>query len=244
MMDDATRRARRKARAAAAVSAPETDETPRSGPSVLDLCLQDAVRDSYETFRDHMPGAMLFPRKAALRRHALAQALSGPLAATGFYAEFGVWRGQGVNLFARDLAPHGLRIAGFDSFEGLEEDWTGQHKGRERGGYSTDGVLPEVEGNVDLVKGWVQDTLPGWLSARPGQAVAFAHLDMDTYTPTAFALAALQDRIVPGTVLVFDELYGYPGWRQHEWRALTETVGTDGLRWLSFSDQAAAALVI
>lgn len=210
-----------------------------TGRSPLDLLQEDAVRDSFECFRAHMPGAMLFPRKPALRRWALAQAVSAH-GTGGLYAEFGVWRGHGVNLFARDLALHGLRVAGFDSFEGLEEDWTGHHRGREKGGFTLGGALPEVLGNVDLVKGWVQDTLPGWLAARPGQPFAFAHMDMDTYTPTAFVLQAIRDRLRPGTILLFDELYGYPGWRNHEWRALTETLdeGTYGL--VAFSAQAVA----
>lgn len=239
--------ARRKARTKAAQvpgAEPAPDEAAKAMLSTLDLLLQDAIRDSYEAFRPHMTGAMLFPKKQHLRRYALAQALRGPLAATGLYAEFGVWRGHGVNQFARDLAPHGRRVAGFDSFEGLEEDWTGHHRGRERGGFSTGGSLPQVEANVDLVQGWVQDTLPGWLAAHPDQPFAFAHMDMDTYTPTAFALAALADRLQPGTVLLFDELYGYPGWRNHEWRALCECIASERLHYIGFSDQAVAVQIV
>ncbi|MBD3763413.1 MAG: class I SAM-dependent methyltransferase [Rhodobacterales bacterium] len=219
---------------------PDKDDAETAqGPGPLDLLYQDAVRDSYETFRDHMVRAMLFPRKGALRRWALAQALQ-PAPAPGLYAEFGVWRGNGVNLFARELAPHGLRIWGFDSFEGLEEDWTGQRRGREKGGFSLQGELPAVEANVDLVKGWVQDTVPGWLADHAGQPVRFAHLDLDTYTPTAFVLRAIEPRLVPGSVLLFDELYGYPGWRLHEYRALTEVLDPARCSFIAFSDQAVA----
>jgi hypothetical protein len=221
---------------------PGDEDEGSSRPTPLDLLQDEAVRDSFATFAGAMTRAMLFPRKPALRRWAVAQALRA-LGAAGFYAEFGVWRGHGVNLFARELAPHGLRVAGFDSFEGLEEDWTGQSRGREAGGFSTGGRLPQVEANVDLVKGRVQDTLPGWLAARPGRPLAFAHMDLDTYTPTAFALRALRDRLVPGSVLLFDELYGYPGWRHHEWRALTEEVGEARLRFVAFSVQAVAVQV-
>lgn len=60
------------------------------------------MRDSFETFREEMAQAMLFPRKAWLRKYCARQALAqhGPQA---LYAEFGVWRGHGVNLFARML---------------------------------------------------------------------------------------------------------------------------------------------
>ena len=32
----------------------------------------------------------------------------------------------------------------------------------------------------------------------------------------------LQDRIVSGTIIVFDEYWNYPGWEQHEFRAWQE----------------------
>ena len=81
--------------------------------------------------------------------------------------------------------------------------------------------------------------MPDWL-AENEVPVAFAHLDLDTYTPTRFVLAALRPRLVPGSVLVFDGLYGYPGWREHEYRALREVLGEKGYAFLAFSEQAVA----
>lgn len=214
------------------------DQRPKS-LSPLDLLFEDAVRDSYATFRDVMPGAMLFPKKNPLRRYALAQALAAR-GAGGLFVEFGVWRGHSINLFARDLALHGAAITGFDSFEGLEEDWTGHHKGREKGGFTLGGEMPRVLSNAHLVKGWVEDTVPPFLAAHPGAPVIFAHLDLDTYTPTAFVLGLLRARLGEGSVLLFDELYGYPGWRQHEYRALIETLPIDSYRFIGFSEQSAA----
>ena len=204
----------------------------------LDLLHDWAVRDSFETFRESMARAMLFPEKADLRRWACARARDR-FGAGGLYAEFGVWRGHGVNLFARVLQETGVPVWGFDSFEGLEEDWTGHPRGGRRGRFSTGGAAPEVRANVRLVQGMVQDTVPGWLAAHQGP-VAFAHLDLDTYTPTRFVLDALRPRLVAGSVLVFDELYGYPGWRAHEYRALTEALGAEGYDFVAFSEQAVA----
>ena len=39
------------------------------------------------------------------------------------YIEFGVWKGESINLFGNFLAQHKNEIHGFDSFEGLTEDW-------------------------------------------------------------------------------------------------------------------------
>lgn len=206
-------------------------DSPRSP---LDLLQDYAVQDSFDTFRDHMTRAMLFPEKKRLRVWCLEQAVAA-LGRDGLFAEFGVWRGHGVNLFARKLK--GTTVWGFDSFEGLEEDWVGQSRGGQAGRYSLDGVLPEVAGNVRLVKGWVQDTVPGWLDDHPDQPIVFAHLDMDTYTPTRFVLDAIRDRLKPGTVLLFDELYGYPGWREHEYKALQEVLPETDYRYIAFSEQ-------
>ena len=201
----------------------------------LTLMQEHAVRDSFETFKDVMPTAMLFPKKPSLRRYCVRQAVAA-LSTDGLFCEFGVWRGHGVNLMARMLAEDRVTVWGFDSFVGLEEDWTGHARGAETGRYSLDGVLPDVHKNVRLVKGWVQDTVPGWLEENAGPLI-FAHMDMDTYSPTAFTLGAIRHRLVAGSVILFDELYGYPGWREHEYKALQENLPADSYKFIGFSDQ-------
>ena len=201
----------------------------------LDLLLDWSIQDSFETFREEMSGAMLFPEKRQIRKYCLAQAV-GRLGTGGLFAEFGVWRGHGVNLFAKQLPD--TTIWGFDSFEGLEEDWTGHAKGGQAGRFSLKGQLPEVADNVRLVKGWVQDTVPPWLADHADQGIVFAHLDLDTYTPTRFVLEAIRPRLRTGSVLLFDELYGYPGWRHHEWKALEEVLPRTAYRCIAFSEQA------
>jgi len=204
--------------------------------SPIDLLVEHSIKESFEAFKDHMAAAMLFPDKRGIRKYCLNRALGG-LGCDGLFAEFGVWKGVGVNLFAKVLGQENV-IWGFDSFEGLEEDWTGHAKGGQAGRFSLNGVLPQVEPNVRLVKGWVQDTVPEWLVEHPAQNIVFAHLDLDTYTPTRFVLEALRPRLVSGTVLLFDELYGYPGWRRHEWRAVQECLPDDCYRFIAFSEQA------
>ena len=62
-----------------------------------------------------------------------------------------------INLFSNELK--GLEIFGFDSFEGINENWYGTSK--EKGTFSMHGKLP-VNSNVNLIKGLVQDTLPNF----------------------------------------------------------------------------------
>jgi len=116
--------------------------------------------------------------------------------------EFGVYKGESINFFASKLPE--IEFTGFDSFEGLEEDWPGFNY--QKGMFSTMGKIPKVEQNVNLVKGWFIDTLPNFVrSSLPGKHLAMLHLDADTVTPTRFVLGELQDYIVTGTVVLFDE---------------------------------------
>ena len=204
--------------------------------SPLDLLYEDSIRDSFETFREEMTQALLFPQKGRMRTWCLDRAIA-TTGADGLYLEFGVFRAEGLNNFARRLARKNLSITGFDSLRGLSEDWLGNHNGREAGAYSVGGKMPKLESNASIRDGWVQDTLPGFLAEHGDAKIAFAHLDFDTYTPTAYALQQIRDRLIPGTVLLFDELYGYPGWRIHEYKALKECLPDDAYRYLCFSRQ-------
>jgi hypothetical protein len=52
--------------------------------------------------------------------------------------------------------------------------------------------------------------------------IAFMHADCDLYSATACIFKELRHLIQEGTVIVFDELIHYPGYEQHEWKALSE----------------------
>ena len=58
--------------------------------------------------------------------------------------------------------------------------------------------------------------------------IAYLHIDSDLYSSAKTVLTKLNDRIVPGTLIVFDELINFRlmqkmnTWTQHEWKALTE----------------------
>jgi hypothetical protein len=63
--------------------------------------------------------------------------------------------------------------------------------------------------NVRLHSGWFEGSIPAWLEANPGP-VAFIHIDCDIYTSTRTIFTLLAERIVSGTVIVFDEDFNYP----------------------------------
>jgi hypothetical protein len=55
------------------------------------------------------------------------------------------------------------------------------------------------------------------------------HIDCALYSSTACVLRLVAERIVPGTVILFDELIGYPGWQEGEYKALCEWVEATGI---------------
>ncbi len=136
----------------------------------------------------------------------------------GHIIEAGVYYGQSINITAKFESKQ--KIIGFDSFEGLPEDWNDKEIS---GSYSTKGYLPKVKKNVKLIRGWFKDTIPDFIKANP-VPVRFLHIDCDIYSSTKDILNALANYIVVGTVILFDDFFGYKGYQEHEWKALNEFV--------------------
>ena len=63
----------------------------------------------------------------------------------------------------------------------------------------------------------------------PAERVAFAHIDCDIYSSAATVLRLLSPRICAGSVIVFDEWCGYPGWELHEAKAWQEFQAQHGM---------------
>lgn len=130
------------------------------------------------------------------------------------YLEFGVHRGESIARWAELLRGTGDRLVGFDSFEGLPEDWTIADR---KGTFSTDGQAPAIaDPRVTFKKGWFEATVPGF-SPPPHERLVL-HLDADLYSSTRTVLTALEAFIAPGTYLLFDEFSD----RNHELRAFAE----------------------
>lgn len=138
----------------------------------------------------------------------------------GLFMEFGVANGFTIRFIAKETD---TTVYGFDSFEGLSEDWTAEFKA---GAFKTDPPT-FTENNIKLVKGWFSDTIPKFLEATDKKC-AFLHVDCDTYNATRDILYGFSDRMMDGTVIVFDELYGYYGWEHHEHKAFHEFLSDTG----------------
>ena len=134
----------------------------------------------------------------------------------GAVLEFGVATGRTLNHFAR-LLPR-QRIHGFDSFQGLPEDWTSRMP---RGFFRRD-KLPAVAYNCQLWVGWFDKTLPEYMVKHGDDTIQLLHIDCDLYSSTVTVLETLRKNLAYGTIIIFDEYMNYPGWQQDEFRAWQE----------------------
>jgi hypothetical protein len=78
--------------------------------------------------------------------------------------------------------------------------------------------------------GLFDDTLPPMLAKHAGP-VRLVNVDCDLYSSTRTALTLLADRLVPGSVLVFDEYLVNDRWREDEYKAFRELVEERALRY-------------
>ncbi|MGH3787370.1 MAG: class I SAM-dependent methyltransferase [Pseudonocardiaceae bacterium] len=193
-----------------------------------------AAASSEHFAREAMPTATTFDHPIATLEHALTLAPND-----GMALEFGVYTGRTLNVIASDRG--GEQVFGFDSFQGLPEDWRSNIPA---GTFRTEHP-PDVPG-AELVVGWFEDTLPDFLATHP-ESVAFLHLDADLYSSTTTVLEQVGPRLRAGSVIVFDEYFNYPGWEQHEHRAWQEFVAKSAIEFryvaYTFNNEQVAVVV-
>ena len=153
----------------------------------------------------------------AVLRHVLSL-FSVDDVAVGYALEFGVATGTTLAMIAKHLP-----VIGFDSFEGLPEDWRDDFKAGAFKGVRPSGPIP----NATIVEGQFIDTVPEYQWPSP---ILLVHIDCDLYSSTKTALDALAHSGVGlgGTYFVFDEFFGYDGAEQHEQRAFSEFIADTG----------------
>ena len=128
-----------------------------------------------------------------------------------FY-EFGVWRGEAFRYLIKTFK----KGYGFDTFEGLPEDWHNENAGT----YTSDGNVPEIKDGKFIV-GKFEDTLPGFfVETRPMASII--NFDADLYSSTICALNYAKPVIDKHTILIFDEFIINENWEQDEYKALEE----------------------
>lgn len=156
--------------------------------------------------------------------------------------DLGVWIGWSTRLTA-DAADR--MVYGFDTFEGLVEDWQiddqavvkrgtfslteplAQRLMPDTGVHLEDGLPAPLGRSVQFIKGSTYDTLAPFLADRPTAPIRLFHMDLDTYESCLHALEACRDHFIEGSILVFDEYLVTNG----EMRAFYEFQHRYGLEW-------------
>ena len=189
----------------------------RSRRDIVYAADQEAALQSAHFIQEHMPTKASYGHPHQTLEHGLSLAATGGLA-----LEFGVFTGTTLKIIATERGGEG--VYGFDSFEGLPTDW---RSGFPAGHFTVDG-LPDVPG-AELVVGWFDDTLPGFLDEHPGP-VDFLHVDGDLYSSAKTVLDLVGPRLHAGSVIVFDEFFNFPNWQEHEYKAWMEYVERTGVQ--------------
>jgi Methyltransferase domain len=187
----------------------------RARRDLLAVGERDAALSSAKYAAQVMPTARIFVDPESTLRYGLEIAPHG-----GMALEFGVFQGRSLRIIAA-ARPEG-DVHGFDSFAGLPEDYRSHVR---TGAFAVD-QPPDVPG-AELVVGWFDDTLPGFLAEHEGP-VSFLHVDGDLYSSARTVLDLCGPRLVAGSIVIFDEYFNFPGWEQHEHRAWEEYVERTG----------------
>jgi O-methyltransferase len=200
----------------------------RSGKfkSVLDNG-PDSLKESFQTIAEAaemrrfyestlVPADALEPKyRAAL---SLLREHLGPNVAMGDYLEFGVCHGTSMlcmhNALQRESVA-GVRLFGFDSFDGLPEEANHDDEGAWRAGWfksSYDLTRQRLDksgidwNRTKLVKGWFSDTCTdAFLSENAIKRASVIMIDCDMYLSAKQALTFCAPLIDDGTIFFFDD---------------------------------------
>ena len=181
-------------------------------------------QESVEFVKEYLGNAISFNIDAELIKFACEN-----ITIDGVIAEMGVCTGRTINLIAA-LNSRSV-VYGFDSFEGLPEAWNRNDYPLPKGvfAYHNPNKPPAVLNNVRLVKGLFKDTLPIFADeVLNDKSIAFLHIDCDLYSSTKDIFDTLGSYLTSGSVVLFDELYNFPKWEEHEFKALEDFLATSG----------------
>jgi hypothetical protein len=191
------------------------------------MYVKEEIKKCYENFKPHFQKSIFLNHKD-YHKFIIERAKENDEFNKKFYLEFGVWVGTSINFFSKYVNT----IYGFDSFEGLREDWVGI-RNHPKGTFNLNKKLPKLNKNVIPVVGWVQDTLVPFLEKHKPE-INFVHMDMDAHETTKFFFTKIKPYIVKNYIITFDELYNFDGWEVGEYKSLKETFNDNEYRYVCF----------
>lgn len=131
------------------------------------------------------------------------------------YLEFGVSKGGSFAWWVNEEKRLDSSFYGFDTFNGLPENW-GTFK---KGDMSNGNEPPKLDDTRHtFYQGLFQSTLYDFLENYNSTKKKVIHLDADLYTATLFVLTTISPYLRKGDILIFDE-FNVP---MHEFKAFNE----------------------
>ncbi len=209
--------------------------------SPAELYFEDVAKNSYENFKSYFKNSYIFSDDNSIRSFAINEAVK-QFDKESLFLEFGVFKGDSINLFAKSLEKINAQIYGFDSFEGLKNEWMTEEF-NPPGTFDLKGKKPKVKSNVKLIDGWVEETIENFFSEN-AKKIAFVHFDLDTYESTSFVLKSIKKNLQSGTIILFDEFYGFPNWEKYEYKAFIEEIEKEKFKYIAFGTRQACIKII
>lgn len=194
--------------------------------SPYDMYVKEQAEKCFNTFKPYFLKSIFLDHKM-YQKYVIEKAKENDFENKKFYLEFGVYVGKTINYFSKYINT----IYGFDSFEGLKEDWVGFEMAK--GTFNLNKKLPKLNTNVVPIIGWIQDTLPKFLE-KHNPEINFVHIDVDTYQTTKFILTKIKPYLLKNSIIAFDELYNFPGWEVGEYKALKEIFNENEYKFIVF----------
>ena len=122
------------------------------------------------------------------------------------YLEFGVASGESFYWWLKNNGHPDSKFIGFDTFEGLPENWGGFYKKGDMAHEMKD--LKTEDKRALFVKGTFQQTLTGFTRNHQSDLTnkpKLIHLDADLFSSTIFVLSQLYPYLNKGDLILFDE---------------------------------------
>lgn len=144
----------------------------------------------------------------------------------GDVVEMGVYNGESLQIISEIFSED--NIFGFDSFEGLPEEWvTSDDYSVPKNFFDLSGNFPSFD-SATLVKGWFSESVPGY--KKNLNQIKFLHIDSDLYSSAKIVLEEFNTLIKKGTIIAFDEFIQFPeapskwfsNWKEGEYKACIE----------------------
>ncbi|NCX96591.1 MAG: class I SAM-dependent methyltransferase [Chitinophagia bacterium] len=136
-----------------------------------------------------------------------------------YYLEFGVAQGHSFKWWLEHCKHKNSKFIGFDTFEGLPEDW-----GLFQKGDMNYGIPNFNDTRSQCIKGIFQDTLNPYLFSESGNMKGvkkIIHMDADIFSATLFVLMQIYPYLEKGDIIMFDEFNVY-GHEFQAYRLFTE----------------------